>query len=321
MSSLTAILLAQASGADAGGALIDWWTVSAQVANFLLLVVLLRIFLYKRVIQAMDRREKKIAAHFHSAEQKEREATEARDDLQRQKQDLDKQKESILHEARRKAYEQRQQWTDRARKEVDQQADRWRNELRQRKEAFLQTLQQQCGEQACRLARRAIEMLADAELESRMVEAFAPRLKDLSDEDRKQLLDAAREAGGLTATTAWELDEQQRERLGAAVGEHLDGKLALDFQTAPELCCGIELRAGGHELSWTVASYLDEVRHEWAKAFDREARATATTETGDDQDESPAGKKDSADEEDEPSDDTGGDDAADDADKTRRADQ
>ena len=41
--------------------LIDWFTVSAQVVNFLILVWLLKRFLYRPILNAIDAREKRIA--------------------------------------------------------------------------------------------------------------------------------------------------------------------------------------------------------------------------------------------------------------------
>jgi F-type H+-transporting ATPase subunit b len=42
--------------------LIDWFTVAAQIVNFLILVWLLKHFLYKPILDAIDAREKRIAA-------------------------------------------------------------------------------------------------------------------------------------------------------------------------------------------------------------------------------------------------------------------
>ena len=44
--------------------LIDWFTVAAQAVNFLILVWLLKRFLYKPVLAAVDEREKRITAQL-----------------------------------------------------------------------------------------------------------------------------------------------------------------------------------------------------------------------------------------------------------------
>ena len=51
--------------------LIDWFTVVAQVINFLILMGLLKYFLYNRILGAMDEREQHLASLRLQAEAKE----------------------------------------------------------------------------------------------------------------------------------------------------------------------------------------------------------------------------------------------------------
>jgi F-type H+-transporting ATPase subunit b len=48
--------------------LIDWFTVGAQVLNFLILVWLMKRFLYKPILNAIDAREKRIAKELADAD-------------------------------------------------------------------------------------------------------------------------------------------------------------------------------------------------------------------------------------------------------------
>ena len=47
--------------------LIDWFTVIAQIINFLILVFLLKRFLFDKITGAMDEREKKISSTLDDA--------------------------------------------------------------------------------------------------------------------------------------------------------------------------------------------------------------------------------------------------------------
>ena len=79
--------------------LIDWFTVSAQAINFLILVWLLKRFLYRPVLAAIDAREKRIAQQLESAAKQQAEARAERDDFQRRSNALDQEREKILHAA------------------------------------------------------------------------------------------------------------------------------------------------------------------------------------------------------------------------------
>ena len=58
--------------------LIDWFTVGAQVVNFLVLVWLLKRFLYKPVLQAIDAREKQVASQLAKAAEERAQAAKER---------------------------------------------------------------------------------------------------------------------------------------------------------------------------------------------------------------------------------------------------
>ena len=54
--------------------LIDWFTVVAQIVNFLVLVALLKHFLFGRLVKAIDERKKKVESCLADAEAKSKEA-------------------------------------------------------------------------------------------------------------------------------------------------------------------------------------------------------------------------------------------------------
>ena len=53
--------------------LIDWFTVGAQTINFLILVWLMKRFLYKPILHAIDAREERIAKELADADAKKAE--------------------------------------------------------------------------------------------------------------------------------------------------------------------------------------------------------------------------------------------------------
>ena len=69
--------------------LINWFTVFAQAINFLILVWLLKRFLYKPILHAIDEREKGIATQLAQAEAKVAEAQKERDDFQHKNEAFD----------------------------------------------------------------------------------------------------------------------------------------------------------------------------------------------------------------------------------------
>lgn len=278
------ILTAQATQPAGGGGMFDWFTLAAQVINFLLLVFLLWFFLFRRVTAAMDRREKKIASHFQEAERAEKEAREKADDLQDQRETLEKQRKKLLDDAKADAETQRKKLAAEAREQVQEDADRWHDDLQREKQSFLQRIGQMAGRQACDIARRALRDLADEQLEGRMIDVLIARLVDLPEEDRKMLAEAMGEsARPLIVATAWETASAERSKLTQAIHKHL-AQGEVNYETDPQLACGIELRAAGHQVGWTLDGYVRGIRDALAAAVDEQiAAAMPAAEPADEQ--------------------------------------
>ena len=99
--------------------LIDWFTVGAQALNFLILVWLMKHFLYKPILNAIDAREKKIAAELADADAKKAEAKKERDEFQHKNAEFDQQRAALLSKATDEANAERQRLLDEAGKAAD----------------------------------------------------------------------------------------------------------------------------------------------------------------------------------------------------------
>lgn len=243
---------------------IDWITVSAQIVNFLVLVWLLKRFLYQPVMRAMARREQRITDRLNEAETREREADDKARQFEEKSAALEKDRENILSEARENADQQRKQLLDEARAGVDEQRRQWQQQLEQEQQEFAEDLQRRTNDAVQHIARRALHDLADTELEERIVNAFIERLKSADDELRKAL---GRGESPVQIRTGFDLPSAVRGRLTRAVHEHVVADVELDYDHSEDLLCGIELRRGDHRLGWNLADYLDELAERVDEAF------------------------------------------------------
>jgi F-type H+-transporting ATPase subunit b len=236
---------------------IDWFTVVAQVINFLILVWLLKRFLYKPILHAIDEREKGIAAQLAEAEAKKAEAKKERDDFQHKLEAFDQERAALLKKATDQAAAERQRLLDEARKDADslraQRQEAWRNEQRNLSQEIIRCTQQE----VFAIARKALADLASTSLEQRMGEVFVQRLRALAGPAKEQL------AAALKASTqparvrsAFDLPPAQRSAIETAVRETFAVETPVQFETAPDLISGIELSSNGQKVAWSIADYL-----------------------------------------------------------------
>jgi F-type H+-transporting ATPase subunit b len=234
---------------------IDLFTLAAQIVNFLVLVGLLRYFLYDRVIQAMDAREERITGRLKDAEESRQKAEEEKSAFQRRQEEWEQQQERRVREARQQVEEKREAWLDEARDEVGRAKQQWMAAMRREREEFFQALRSRMGRQAIELCRSVLSDLADAELEAEIIDAFASRLDGLGDDERSRILDA----GGWTITTSFPLKDAQRESLEDRLRSSFGELPSIEYHTLADLLGGIQLRFDGEVLAWHLGDYLDRL--------------------------------------------------------------
>src|SRR3990172_2764168 len=120
--------------------LIDWFTVGAQALNFLVLVWLLKRFLYQPILEAIDAREQRIAKELADADAKKAEAQKERAEFQHKNEAFEQQRAALLGKATDEAKAERQRLLAEARQAADaltaKRQDALRSEQRSLNEAL-----------------------------------------------------------------------------------------------------------------------------------------------------------------------------------------
>lgn len=253
---------------------IDWFVLFCQIFNFLLLVYLLKRFLYGRIIKAMDDREAKIAARFADAEDMKVKATEAAEVYEKRNQMLNETKERLLNEAAMAADAKRKELMDNVRREVDQVKARWQDMLVREQDAFFSDLRQRAAKQLYATARKALSDLADADLEERIVDEFIRRVKALDEEKSVQIRNAIRGGGNqVVIQSAFGISDQRKAQLEDVLKKQITNGFTLRYMTQPEIVSGIELRVNGHKIAWSLNEYLETLVENLTETLQKEAHA------------------------------------------------
>lgn len=237
--------------------LIDWFTVVAQVINFLILVWLLKRFLYRPILDAIDAREKRIAAELAEAEAKKNDAMKERDEFLHKNEELDKQRSVLMNQMMDEVKTEHLRLLDMARQESDDLRVKLQEELRREQSSMSEELSRRTREEVFAIARKTLSDLAGATLEERMTEIFLQRLRELNDAEMMGLKSAFKVSSQpLIVRTAFILPVEQRHVIETAIKEILGEEKNVKFETAPDLVSGIEIRTNGQKIAWSIADYL-----------------------------------------------------------------
>ena len=253
--------------------LINWFTVVAQIVNFLILVVLLKYLLYNRIIKAMDERESKIQLRLKEAEEKEQAAEREVESLREKNRDFDEQREKMLAQAKEEAETRRRELTQEARQAVTNLRLVWQEAIQREKESFIRDLRKMAAAQVYTIARKAFEDLADAALEERMVDVFLARIQKMKKREREALAASIKEAGNEVAIrSAFEIPPKLRKKMTQALHRHLTDEINPHYETAPDLILGIELKTRGRKIAWNLRHYLDTMEENALRTLEQEAQ-------------------------------------------------
>ncbi|WP_129671814.1 F0F1 ATP synthase subunit B [Candidatus Chloroploca sp. Khr17] len=240
--------------------LIDWFTVGAQVLNFLILVWLMRRFLYQPILNAIDAREKLIATKLASAAAKETDAQKEHDEFQHKNAEFDQQRAALLRNATDAAQAERQRLLDEAGKAAAALRAKWQKALRNEADALHHAISRRTQQEVFAIARKALSDLAGASLEERMVEVFTRRLHALNSSAKAGLGEAlTTTADPVLVRSTFDLPAEPRAAIQQALNATFSADIPVRFETAPDLISGIELTTNGQKVAWNIAEYLDSL--------------------------------------------------------------
>ncbi len=257
--------------------LIDWFTVGAQIVNFLVLLALLKWLLFDRIVRAMDQREEKIASRLHHAAHREEEARRRAAALEEDRRELQSQRQEMLQNARDEADSKRRELVEQARAEVEQMHHQWRRDVERQQARFLGEMTERAGEALHGAVRKALTEMADADVQQALVRTFLSRLEAIDGEKRQRFGEAIEEAGGrVVVASANGLRGSQRSQIEEALKRHFRDDLHVDFETSPELISGLDVRSHGRALGWSLRQYLDEFHQALDEALREGLETTGT---------------------------------------------
>jgi F-type H+-transporting ATPase subunit b len=243
--------------------LIDWFTVLAQALNFLILVWLLKRFLYKPVLAAIDAREKNVAAKLGDAAALETKAQAEREDLRQRSEALNRERGDLLRKATDEANVERKRLIESARQDSQLLRSKLTQALSDERAELGHQLSMRTQTEVFAVARKTLADLAGASLEDRMIEVFIARLRDLPQEQLRSgpvgIVVQSTPTQTALVRSAFDLPAAGRASIEAAIHERLGPKVTIRFETSAEVVCGIELTVDGVKLAWSIANYLSSL--------------------------------------------------------------
>ncbi len=237
--------------------LFDWFTLFAQLVNFLVLVWLLKRYLYKPILHAIDEREKLIAGQLHEAEINKADARQELEKYQQKNAEFEQQHQERLQNALSEVNAERQKLMEQTRSEAESLRLQLQESLRMEHRNLGSEIMRRTRSGVFAIARKTLKDLAAVNLEEQMARVFIDRINTLSSDERESLRSALNHSSGkITVRSTFDLPLAQQSAVQSAIKSNFNLVTRIDFETAPHSVSGIELVTDGYKVTWSIEDYL-----------------------------------------------------------------
>ena len=238
---------------------LNWTTFTLEVINFLVLVWILKRFLYRPVMDVIERRRERVEQALKDAQALRQEADALRDDYENRLNAWETEKITARDGLRQELQTERQQRLAQLAEETDKEREKIAVLQAREREDIQRHLELLAIEQGVKFTRQLLSRIACPELQTQLVRMLEQDIYKLPDERQKGLQAALQEDNvAVEVISAYPLTEAQQQTMRNALSSiRPDIANEWHFTEDPSLIAGVRVTVGPWVLS---ASLQDELR-------------------------------------------------------------
>ncbi|MEZ5758369.1 MAG: F0F1 ATP synthase subunit B [Emcibacteraceae bacterium] len=242
----------------------DLWTFGLQTVNFLVLVWLLKIFLYTPVAKIIERRQAGIRAAQDEADRAKKNAENEAAQFKQKTDEIEAEREQIIADARiaeSKAYDD---LIIQGQSEIAHMRDLTKRDIEREKNKAKSEIRRGATELAISLSRQILAESANGYIDEYFLDKVKNHLKALPVSEFKNLQDQLKD-GMLTIISAEKLQSQMKKKWQDAIQEIFESKVKLSFSVDKKLIAGVNLQFPDGLLSFNWNDILEQAKFELDK--------------------------------------------------------
>lgn len=235
---------------------LDPLTFIFEIVNFLVLLWLLKRFLYKPVQQAINQRQQQAAAALNAALAREQAAAEALATHTQALQDWQHAKQHRENALHAELAEQRDKTLLSIQAAAQAEKQRLQSLAVQDQARQALAMRQQAATLALQMSRHFLQRCAGHELDDLFVKLFLEDLSRVPGAQKEQLRQAVKGSGSVQLSSARPLSSAQQSTLQNALQEFLAAPLVCHFGIRADLISGLRIEIGAQVLHANLADEL-----------------------------------------------------------------
>jgi len=228
-----------------------------QILNFIVILILLRAWVYKPVLNMLENRREKIAQGLEDA----RVAEEARENAEAEAEEVLEEARTeangIIRQARQRAEDAAEEIKAEAQEDAQQAREEVLAEAEQERNQLLSDMRSQVGSLAIAAAQKLIAEALDEKRQRRLIDEFFSSVRA----GKVVVLEGKQLAGhSANVTSALPLSEDEKNTIKQDIQDRMEGDVEVSFDVDPEILGGIIIRAGDKVFDNSVAGQLSDMQ-------------------------------------------------------------
>jgi F-type H+-transporting ATPase subunit b len=254
---------------------IDWTVVLFQVLNFCIVVLILRRYLFRPVLGAMERRNKAIRDKLSGAEKLNKEAEAEKVALETARVVLEDSVGRVVEDAKRDAARKKDEMLDAFRADMLLRREAFEKQAAGERDALRKSMAAVAGKAIVRTVAGALSDLANAKVEDALLENFVARLENGKVEKLRELRELYAENRKVSVFSSFRIGDAMRKKIGRCLAALLGARKVekLAFKVDSRILCGIEVICGSLSVSFGMDAYIESLSRNLDAALAADADA------------------------------------------------
>jgi len=245
---------------------IDWWTLTLQTINVLVLVLILARFFFRPIMDIVARRQEEANKLLFDATTAREKAADAKAEVDKIRVGVATERDRLIAEAQKAADIERQNLLSQVSQEIAKLRTEAEAAIARNQKAAEQAIIVRASELAVDIAQRLLARIPPGASLTAFLDGLCQKLRTLPPQERGDFTSAAATDHPIEVVVAAALSKTEIDQIRNALRDALGSELTLKVRSDPALIAGIELHGHGTIVRNSWRADLDRIHEELERA-------------------------------------------------------
>ena len=240
---------------------INWNTVFFQIINFLIIVWILKKYLFKPVLSAMDKREKIIQDRLKEAEKVKLNAENERKRLEQEILDLEKSKKNVMAETYKTAEKEHALMIKTFNAEMIGKRQAFNEQMLNERDMLQNSIKEITGKAIVQTVSDALQNLTNINIQNLIIDGFIEKIQEGKIRKAQEVKKFYTKNKIIYVQSSFKLSVKQKTSIKQAFMKLMNIRsINVEFKTDESILCGLEIVCTPMLISYGMNTYITELQ-------------------------------------------------------------